>query len=61
MIASKFKAYENYYDTYHNYINMNSSGDEIANVNFLRRQHTCRDLRLRPLNRLANFYYKYLC
>ena len=27
---------------------------------FVRRQHTCRGQRLRPLNRLANFYYKYL-
>jgi len=27
---------------------------------FVRRQHSCRRQRLRPLNRLANFYYKYL-
>jgi len=33
------------------------SGDEIANANFLRRHRTCRGLRLRPLNRLPNFYY----
>jgi len=39
--------------------NKNSSGDEIANVNFLRRHRTrtCRSKRLRPLNRLPNFYY----
>ena len=35
----------------------NSSGDEIANANFLRRHRTCRGQRLRPLNRLPNFYY----
>jgi len=33
----------------------NSSGDAIANVNFLHR--ACRSQRLRPLNRLPNFYY----
>jgi len=38
----------------------NSPGDEIANVNFLRRHPTCIGQRLRPLNRLPNFYYKYL-
>jgi len=44
--------------------NKNSSGDELANVNFfyddnihVERQHTCRGQRLRPLNRLANFYF----
>jgi len=41
--------------------NKNSSGDEIANVNFLRRHRTCTGQRLRPLNRLPNFDYKYLC
>ena len=40
--------------------NKNSSADEIANVNFLRRHRTCRGQRLRPLNRLPNCYYKYL-
>jgi len=30
-------------------VNKNSSGDEIANVNFLRRHRTCRGQRLRPL------------
>jgi len=39
----------------------NSSRDEIANVTFLRRHRTCTGQRLRPLNRLPNFYYKYLC
>jgi len=39
----------------------NSSGDEIANVNFSQRHRTCRGQRLRPLNGLHNFYYKYLC
>jgi len=34
----------------------NSSRDEIGNVNFLRRRRTCRGQRLRPLNRLPNFY-----
>ena len=33
----------------------NSSGDEMANVNFLRRHRTCRGQRLHPLNRLPNF------
>ena len=28
----------------------NSSGDEIANVNFFLQHHTCRGQRLRPLN-----------
>ena len=28
----------------------NSSGDEIANVNFLRQHRTCRGQRLRPFN-----------
>jgi len=41
--------------------NNNSSGDEIANVNFSTRHRTCRGQRLRPLNGLPNFYYKYLC
>jgi len=36
----------------------NSSGDEIANVNFfLRRHRICTAQRLRPLNRLPIFYY----
>jgi len=39
----------------------NSSGDEIANVNFLLPHRTSTDQRLRPLNRLPIFYYKYLC
>jgi len=39
----------------------NSSGDEIANVNFLRLHRTRTGQRLCPLNRLRNFYYKYLC
>ena len=30
--------------------NKNSSGDEIANVNFLRQHRTCRGQRLRPFN-----------
>ena len=30
--------------------NKNSSGDEIANVNFLRQHRTCRAQRLRPFN-----------
>jgi len=34
----------------------NSSGDEIANVNFLRQHRTCRGQRLRKLNPLPNFY-----
>jgi len=34
----------------------NSSEDEIANVNFLRRRRTRRDQRVRPLNRVPNFY-----
>jgi len=34
----------------------NSSGDEIANANFLRRHRRCIGQRLRPLNRLPNFY-----
>jgi len=34
----------------------NSSGDEIANVKFLRRHSTWIGQRLRPLNRLPNFY-----
>jgi len=38
------------------YVNNNSSADEIANVNFLRRQRTRRGQRLRPLNRLRNLY-----
>ena len=36
----------------------NSSGDEIANVNFFTRHHTCRGQPLCPLNGLPNFYYK---
>jgi len=36
----------------------NSSADEIANVNFLRRQRTCKGQRLRPLNRLRNLYVR---
>jgi len=32
----------------------NSSGDEIAKVNFLRRHRICRGQRLRPFNRLPN-------
>jgi len=35
----------------------NSSEDEIANVNFLRRRRTCRGQRLRTLNWVPNFYY----
>jgi len=45
----------------------NSSGDEIANVNFLRQHRTCRGLRLRPFNefvistkRLRQKRYTYL-
>ena len=38
-------------------VNKNSSGDEIENVNFLRWHRVCRGQRLRPLNRLPNFYY----
>ena len=34
----------------------NSSEDEAANVNFLRRHCTCRGQQLRPLNRLPNYY-----
>jgi len=30
--------------------NKNSSGDEIANVNFLRQHRTCRGQRIRPFN-----------
>jgi len=41
--------------------NNNSSGNEIANVNFFARHRTCTGQHLRPLNRLPNFYYKYLC
>jgi len=37
----------------------NSSEDEIANVNVLRRHRTCRGQSLRPLNWVANFYYNY--
>jgi len=33
----------------------------MANVNFLRRHRICTGQRLRPLNRVPNFYYKYLC
>jgi len=43
---------------FQDFINKNSSGDEIVNVNFLRRQRTCRCLRLRPLNRLLNLYIR---
>jgi len=32
------------------YIYKNSSGDEIANVNFFTTSRTCRGQRLRPLN-----------
>jgi len=39
----------------------NSSGDEIANVNFFTRRPTCGGQRLCPLIGLPNFYYKYLC
>jgi len=38
------------------WFNKNSSGDEIANVNFLRRHRTDRGQFLRPLNRLPNYY-----
>jgi len=38
-------------------LNKNSSGDEVSNVNFLRRHRTCRGQRLRPLNRLPNLYW----
>jgi len=38
----------------------NSSGDEIANVNFFPRHCTCRGQRLRPLNRLPNHYKVYM-
>ena len=41
---------------YHN----NSSGDNTANVNFLRQHPTCRGLRLRPLNRLPNLWSPYV-
>jgi len=34
--------------------NKNSSGDEIANVNFLRQHRTCRGQRLRPFNEFVN-------
>ena len=37
----------------------NSSEDEIANVNVLRRHRTCRGQSLRPLNWVPNFYYNY--
>jgi len=33
--------------------NKNSSGDEIANVNFVRQHRTCRGQRLRPFNELV--------
>ena len=40
------------------YLNKNSSGDEIANVNFCTTTtYICRGQCLRPLNRLANFYF----
>ena len=32
------------------YLNKNSSGDEIANVNFFLQHRTCKGQRLRPLN-----------
>jgi len=35
------------------YLNKNSSGDEIANVNFFLQHRTCRRQRLRPLNELV--------
>jgi len=34
-------------------MNKNSSGDEIANVNFFLQHRTCRGQRLRPLNEFA--------
>jgi len=37
----------------------NSSEDEIANTNVLRRHRTCRVQSLRPLNWVPNFYYNY--
>ena len=39
--------------------NKNSSEDEIANVNVLRRHRACRGQSLRPLNWVPNFYYNY--
>jgi len=40
-------------------MNKNSSVDEIAKVNILRRHRTCRGQRLRPVNRLP--IYANLC
>ena len=41
-------------------VDKNLSEDKIANVNCLRRHRACRSQRLRPVNRLFNFYYNEL-
>jgi len=42
---------------YNSYVQELLPGDEIANVNFLRRHRTCTGQRLSPLNRLPRLYH----